>query len=406
MNLFVPRPLMEPRLDTYPRIRVAALRRAGVLSRRRRAYRIELSRADGWLSGEHALVEVFEDPDILYLTIAGEKTTTHRVAVVHKMAGQVPQILFKCPQTGWTVRYLLYVRGDLISRHALDLPYGTQIDSTPTRRRDRAEKIAHKLRGTPEKGPARGDNRARLRGQLALLRDQGFVTDPNDLALIADFPIIQTNETIKQYLWKGFRREDRHDRRMGTVSGLATGLRYYSRPIENPIPWDAPAQLGFDAVTPLSRLHPWPDRGLRRDVLENYISIDVRQLVAEGAVVPEQHNAFVLEWDDQDGPIYRVECIADLRTLGFEKLKLVSFAKRADDRWLCAKQMVALHRRVSGRRKRWVFLDPASPIDDIRLCEVIYFREGIWASAKAQRLTHRSQTRPYRNLGLRGFTHP
>src|SRR5579871_764134 len=309
------------------------------------------------------------------------------VRIVRRKHGIASRILFVCPVTKREVSRLYFVPATVASRHACEgIPYASQILSKSDRFIARHNAVVAQIRGSEGRDPARGKRLRRFIKQLKATpyRDELW---PHD-ALIVDY----AERHQPRDLIQGLIRRERARRRPESATDRA--IEYDIVRNIHPYPQDTLRFVEGIVGESFVEQHrkslsqgprrDWPGLLLPRGALEDHETIDVRVLQRRGLLRPGEATAWTMYWAPQGFPEGGGYLVADLRQPTTPHLRVVYV-----DRSQRTGQVIGLRDPASSRRRRWMFIDPAS----LEPCEVLALRGGLFARRQSQRLVNASQIR-------------
>jgi len=277
---------------------------------------------------------------------------------------------FLCNRTGKAVSTLYFDDDQFWSRHALQHPYTSR--AGPEERANlEAGKLGRRLIGTDGRGPARGQNRTRLARHLIALSHVGAILDrPVVLAINKQMggggaaqkhkprripDAIATRTAAKRRRKKGYVSPSI------IISGMLEEIRWTRKRIPaSPAGYVLPASIDFN---------------------DRYPCLSLRELTslmpkAEGEIWAE-----ALRWDLPT--VGALEAWIGVDRHPGRRFAVIRLWSGDADR---VQQIVEIVQGAQKNPKKY-FVCPVTGVKT----EALYFREGRFASARAQRLIHRSQ---------------
>jgi hypothetical protein len=382
-------------LEDFPSISVAELREAGVLPSAGRKGQVWPNVELCVTSGGFKLFTIRYSQDNYTITMIVDDSYklsgSQRVHIVRRVYGVAERFLLVCPVTKAEVVKLYVVEGRLVSRHADNIPYGSQLLSKSQRLIERHDDIVSRIKGIDGFEPARG--RA-LRKLLAALRAFPMRSElwPQDDDLIEAY----TEEPLS--LLESYVRQTRNDlarRRRGTTA-TDRAIDRLAEGGEEPVPaevvlsWVSDHDFGPALEQYRQSLHgspetEWPGLSLPTAVLEDHPVIDVRVIQRRGLIRRGEVTPWAMCWADPENfPFGGAYFAADLRSDTLPHLRVTALGETVD-----TLQVIGLIDPGQATRGRWLFKDPASSLG----CEVLALRNGLFARRQSQRLVHGSQMR-------------
>ena len=388
-------------LEDLPRLSIADLRAAGALPFGKYfMVRVYAARLNTPTRVDEFIVDIDADSSTIAATHAryGEYSKTE-IRIVYKKCGRVGTYFFVCPLTDKTVRDIYLIDGRFCSRHAYISRYATQVESKIQRLMTHKGKLVRQIRGDGYP-PATGKRLARLVADLKSMAEFELLT-PDDDHLIYRYDAEDDEDeerdalnALRRLIEADLTRRKRAAARAGltptdlAIKACEPGADYIS-------PWHASAAInnGFEPL--VARLderlwgeprEPWPGLALPRAVAEDHPSLDLRVINRRGLLHGGELEAWTMRMTLSGPDPTLVYAGADLSGNNLAHLRLAWREGQKPFR-----QVIGL---LEGRNGRWVFWDPGAD----RPCDVIFYRQGCFASRQSQHLVNRSQVRGNRGL--------
>jgi hypothetical protein len=280
--------------------------------------------------------------------------------------------VFICPLTGANCYDLYLYRGRWASAKGHGLLRATRHGSRHDRRRAKLESINARLQGLEGLPKARGINRARLVGRA--------LTVPYATHLVADLADAAASEDRKRQ--KAAARRYRSTRKRGgcsTEAALAGGDAHPYQGVCSNDPGGMLAIIRGYRSGPLDRA-ALAARPLRK--LEDSAALDAR--VLSRIWTATQSTLATLKWPGDMGGATLFVLAADFRDRSAPSVGLCRLSPDGP-----GFQILAVEPAGPYKPDNWVFLCPVLGTRH----DVLFLRDGLFASAKAQRLIHASQRR-------------
>lgn len=353
--------------EDCPRIRIALLKREGLFESRNSEKRL-------WSLGcgqQRFLIRADESRRELLVYWQGETEGAQAVEIewVQLRFGRRPY--FVCPGTGERCLDLYLSRNILASREAHGLALASKRGSPGTRWRMRVERVSDHLLGRDGKPQARGSKRSRLVDEMRAL-SVGYL-DKEVQNVVAAEEVRRRRARRRPY------RSHRHAGPMSTAAAFAyseSGVSFGSA-----LAWMEPTLARAAAEGPTRPASEQEQRPVR--ILEEFAALDMRAL---NRIWPDQEKLWVagLRWP---APAMcgaeRIVFAVDVRNDASPILLVRSVFSQAPP----VEQVIELRPAHPGAPPRWFLVCPVTG----QKCDILFLRDGYFASAKAQRLVHRSQ---------------
>lgn len=317
------------------------------------------------LDGTGFLIWHNEDDDSISIVWKAEerKQQTVQLDRVHIGFGRRPY--FVCPFTGARC-LVLYFHIAFASAESLGLSRASRTAGRVVRWRAVANRAEARLTGSDGRPPARGRARSAAVRKLQKLG----VTSSVAAAAISE---VASAEVAR------LRRQHRHHGGNGTYStaaALQAGSKAQPSLTSRAIVAYLSSRLGEPATDAGSPVHD------RVGLISDYPALDIRELEKTWLLDEDGHWGAVLAWPGGAEAPLTVYLMASFDILDRPALYL-----EADMAGQVLQQTIELERSRPGTPRRWFMRCPVTAVRK----ELLYFREGRFASAKAQRLVHPSQ---------------
>lgn len=353
---------LDASLNMPPCLELRLIRQLGLLDR--------CGRAGLVIDDIKLLVESYPPDDKIFITmIADDKAFINEISLgVTYLTGGKKRTSFICPITGAHCRKLYLSHVGFASRQGT--PGLNHSNSSPVQRHEqKLLRMRDRLLGLDGRGPARGRNRERL---IDGLRKE---------------PLIQLRwPELDEAFWNASQKQARTESRplrsshrsshASTAAALKAGQPAAAVDLD---PYLTLPSAALNNRLPLPSGYP---RQLPVAILEGHPSLDIGVLGAFLRPLEFELCGHFLRWNDQAGNLLcEMLAIFDLRSPDQPLLSLQS----PDGAHFHLQQLIRLFPRASDRR--WYM---ECPILGTRH-DLLFLRDGDFASAKGNRLVHRSQ---------------
>ncbi len=280
--------------------------------------------------------------------------------------------VFICPLTGANCYDLYLYRGRWASAKGHGLLHATRNGSRRDRRRAKLESINARLQGLEGLPKARGANRTRLVDRA--------LTVPHATHLVADLAYAAASEDRKRQEAAAHRyRSTRKRGGCSTEAALAGGDAHPYQGVYSNDPGGMLAIIRGCLSGPLDRAE-LVERPLRK--LEDAAALDARVLSRNWSAA--RSTLTTLIWPEGMEGATQFVLAADFRDRSAPSVGLCRLSSEG-----LGFQILAVEPAGSYKPGNWVFLCPVLGTRH----DVLFLRDGLFASAKAQRLIHASQRR-------------
>lgn len=361
-----PNPLrFEELLEDYVELRVKDLNRRGI-------FEAEFEEVFVFrISGKEVRIRYLKARSVVILaTMKNRKVVDQEFSVKRVQNNFGYKYYLLCNLTGKPVT-TLYLSGDRFrSRHSLQAPYASQAGQA-TRDQYEADALGRRMLGKDGRGPARGNNRDRLLQALLALEGRGALLEPDVQVVVAKQlaraaqpsrkPRTPRNEVSTAMAVRLRRRKGYHSPSL-IIGGMLDQIRWIRlRPPAEP--------AGAVLDGPIRSIERYPRLSLQ----------ELTQLMPKDSV---EIWAEALRWEtDTLGQPLEVRIAIDRQT-GRRFALVWSYLGDGERQ----EQVLEIAAGAQKNPRRYF----VCPVTGTR-AETLYYRDGRFASAKAQRLIHSSQ---------------
>ncbi|MFJ6023562.1 hypothetical protein ACIQC9_03035 [Brevundimonas sp. NPDC092305] len=349
-------------LEDHPAILASELNRRGVFDDRS----LETFVLD--VDGRSIEIKYLADVPAVFTRIRWGRKVKEQVFPIKTVENTFgTRYLFRCGYTKRPVTALYLNGGELRSRHALQLPY-TSRAGWEEREQLEAQRLCRRLAGTDGRGPARQPNKGKIVSRLNDLARRGAYLTPQARAVLL--------RSLEEQQKPG-RKVRRASEKVGTQAAAKRQRRSgYISPhiiVAGLLEWVQTARKR-SPTKPAGRVTTSPN-----DFIDRYPSLLLSELNRMNKFDPENLWAEALLWDLPTATLRTHVCVDRKFERHFAIVR--SFEGEVENT-----QTVDI---VYGQQKnpKPYFV---CPVLGIRT-EGLYYRDGRFGSAKAQRLLHRSQ---------------